>query len=57
MTTEIKGIDVPGDSLNVKVIAHITGMDEVVRCYNNTRLQLEQLDRALKNLNVELEVD
>lgn len=45
------------DALDVRVIGHLTGIDEVERALHNIGLQLKILEAALANLEVELEVE
>lgn len=45
------------DALDVRVIAHLTGLSEVERAFQNISLQMKVLESAMANLKVELEVE
>lgn len=45
------------DAIDVRVIAHINGVGEVMRLATAARRAVESLDEAIKELSVELEVD
>lgn len=45
------------DALDFKVLAHINGLEEVKRCARAASFALDQLDKAIEALSVEMEVE
>lgn len=53
----IKGVAVTGDAIDLRVIGHVIGADEVRSAIDDLGRAFKRVDEAIKALGVELEVE
>lgn len=53
----IKGASVMGDAIDLRVIGHVIGADEVRSAIDDLGRAFKRVDEAIKALGVELEVE